>query len=93
MSAEQVGILFEMCEFCLSMIASQHSKAEGPPEAYCAVLSIQNMLDGCNNLGRHKCSTLERSGQQGKAFQVQEFLRIMEGVRILTPKQQKEDAV
>ena len=69
LSAEQVGWLYEMCEFCTSAIhqVSAANDTDIIPDSFGQVMSIQDLLD----IGHP--TLLEQSGQQGKPYEIAEF--------------------
>ena len=78
LTAAQVGVLFEMCEFCTAAIGAKHRDVDSPPRAFCQVLEIQDKLDGCENLDDPSPSLCDQAGITGGPWEIQEFRAYLE---------------
>ena len=64
LNATQVVALYEMCEFCSTVIHRQYDGQDlgHTPESFGVVMSIQSKLDGCEDLDSHEPSLLDIAG-------------------------------
>lgn len=62
LTSAQIAALFEMCEYCSSVIHAKTEDKEQVPPSFGLVMSIQDKLDGCD--GKVLPSLIEQAGEE-----------------------------
>lgn len=71
LNAKQVLALFEMCEHCSTVIHQKHPEAVSAPDTFGLVMSIQDKIDGCEEMNMDKPSLLDEAEAE---LDIKEFI-------------------